>query len=145
MNRSILLYLGIALITFGLIGGLKIVIIILGGMSLIASLFIYSTRKARVRYWLQNYKHLRNRAGLSNEFALLKLKEQFCKSKHSTQDVCSKTFTEIDAFVVQVIQAEFKFDILLKGDDAVWGLKRFMILKRKLNKEIDDVMQELGL
>lgn len=144
MNRSILLYLGIALIAFGLIGRLKIEIIVLGVLFLLSSLLIYSGRKARVRYWLQSYKYLKDK-GLSSEPAISKLQEQFCESKYSAQNVCNQTFTSIDEFIVQVIQVEFKFEVLLKGDDVSWGLKKYIKLKEKLSKEIEKIKEELGL
>lgn len=138
--RILLIPLILAIFIIGLITGKWLIFGIIGIALLIFTSLFYSHRKQRVRYWIQGYKtHLENNKG-DKKAAIETIQKEFCLSKYADDSTCNNDYQDIGALVEDIIEREFKFDILLQPPV---DLSAYRKAKENVKHEIDGVEKEI--
>ena len=144
------LVMPVALIIFliGFISGYWLICGIIGVGLLCVFFLLYSGRKQRVCYWIQGYKKYLRENGNDKRGAIVAIQKEFCSGKYADEDICSKSYQEIDALVMDIIVKEFKFENLMRlssdsEDEVHDDMVRYQKELQTLQKEIADVKKEI--
>lgn len=142
--RTSLLPLSIILLVVALITSKWFMFGSLAVVLLIISVFFYSGRKQRIRYWVQGYKNKIESNDGNVKIAIRELQDDFCKSKYANEKVCGSEYENITALIQDVIVIEFGFKKLLKTrtSSMVQNMDAYLGEVEKLRDEIKAIISE---
>lgn len=115
---------------------------------LVISLVYYSGRKRRIRYWLQGYKMQLEKNGDNEKSAIESIQKEFCASKYTDEQICSKEYSDIETLVRDMIKREFKFERLMQSsvssqNEMSKSLDDYIKAVANVTMEIRDIKKEL--
>lgn len=146
--RTSLFPLVLVIIVTGFIIGKPLLFGIIGGVLLIFVLFFYSSRKSRMRYWIQGYKtHLEQKEN-NKQNSISAIQREFCEGKYANKHICGSEYQDIDTLIEDIIKEEFNLARLILSQTSSPSELQENILayekeKKKVKKEVQEVKKEV--